>query len=368
MANAGGGLIVVGIKDANDAAAEITPVPLGSEVTRLRQMVISRIEPYLSFFMHEVPIEGGPNGCIILAIPPSSRRPFAVSEGIRLGYFRRTGRNTVSLTEAEVAMMYQIRSRRLRDTRARHDLLSRRVEQVMKSSKHPVIYISITPLEQYDRVFQPNYHQIRSVQSIGRNPVFGQTVGEILFSHVTPGFKSLEFRRFDKALDNQLLRKREWLEFHDDGSFLGVILGTESKGQDMAHFYDTRVTCELIARLSAYGTLASHFGLYGEIAILVGIAKSGLPATIRMPPARAGGTIMAVDSPVATQLSAEIADLRTPGSVVKIALPLVDDLMSAFGLSAGLLLRRDGSIVIGNWGSWKSRLRSWAKDNGIPVA
>jgi predicted HTH transcriptional regulator len=67
MANGGGGIIVMGIEDdANDAATRITPVGLGSEVTRLSQICNSLIEPYLRIDMHEVEIGGGPDGIIVV--------------------------------------------------------------------------------------------------------------------------------------------------------------------------------------------------------------------------------------------------------------------------------------------------------------
>jgi hypothetical protein len=50
MANCRGGLIIIGIRDENEVAAERTPVPLDSvEERRMRQIAAERIAPHLDF-------------------------------------------------------------------------------------------------------------------------------------------------------------------------------------------------------------------------------------------------------------------------------------------------------------------------------
>ena len=72
MENGGGGILVIGVEDdASDAAARITPVSLGVEVTRLSQICNSLIEPYLRIEMHETEVGGGPDGIIVVEIAPS---------------------------------------------------------------------------------------------------------------------------------------------------------------------------------------------------------------------------------------------------------------------------------------------------------
>jgi Putative DNA-binding domain len=113
MANDRGGLIVIGMRDQDDAAAELTPVELvDGEEGRLRQTAASNLAPYVSFEIVVVPSSDDPGrGYYLLAVPPSSLRPHAVRQDRNLRYPRRDGTTTRWLSETEVADMYRDRFR-----------------------------------------------------------------------------------------------------------------------------------------------------------------------------------------------------------------------------------------------------------------
>ncbi len=121
MANHRGGVILVGIRDENDAAAELTPVELADgEEGRLLQIGAGNITPHTPFNVHVVPSENdGKRGYYALVVPPSPLRPHAVRKDNDLRYPRRDGSSTRWLAEAEIADMYRNRFRMAEDQMSR---------------------------------------------------------------------------------------------------------------------------------------------------------------------------------------------------------------------------------------------------------
>jgi len=127
MANERGGLIIIGIRDEEDAAKELTPVDLvdGLEA-RYRQVVASNAAPNVAFDVHVVvAADEEKKGYYLLAVPPSSLRPHAVRKNNDLRYPRRNGTTTRWLNESEVADMYRDRFRLGTDQSARAETILR---------------------------------------------------------------------------------------------------------------------------------------------------------------------------------------------------------------------------------------------------
>jgi Putative DNA-binding domain len=117
MANHRGGAIVIGLRDENDVAVELTPVEAaGGEEGRLRQVGAGGIAPHVPFEVQVVPSENDAGRVYyVLVVPPSPLRPHAVRKEIDLRYPRRDGTSTRWLAEAEVAGMYRDRFRMVDD-------------------------------------------------------------------------------------------------------------------------------------------------------------------------------------------------------------------------------------------------------------
>lgn len=113
MANHRGGVILIGLRDENDVAAELTPVELADgEEGRLLQIGAGNITPHVPFDVHVVRSENYDTRVYyVLVVPPSPLRPHAVRKDTDLRYPRRDGSSTRWLAEAEVADLYRNRFR-----------------------------------------------------------------------------------------------------------------------------------------------------------------------------------------------------------------------------------------------------------------
>lgn len=110
LANAGGGLLVIGIS-GRDRAEGLSPVHLDSdEEPRMRQIIASLVAPVPEYEVRALPSEGdATEGFWILEVARSTRVPHAVGVSNRLGYPRRHGSTTRWLRESEVAALYRDR-------------------------------------------------------------------------------------------------------------------------------------------------------------------------------------------------------------------------------------------------------------------
>ncbi len=110
LANTVGGLLIVGIRDADGVAAELTPVPLGEdEVLRMRQVIASAVAPPLDLAVHRVSAPDSDAGYYLIEIPASADAPHAVRTNDALRYPRRDGARKRWLAESEVADAYRNR-------------------------------------------------------------------------------------------------------------------------------------------------------------------------------------------------------------------------------------------------------------------
>ena len=363
-------MLVFGIDDDDrDVAVKIKPVALGSELTRLSQITNSHIEPHLSLGFDEVATgdETG-TGVIVVSVPSSARKPFAVAEGSRLGYYIRTGRNKQPMSEAEVGRMYADRANRLASVGQRlaamAERVSVRVEDLVIGARpedetlegHPIAFVAIAPVEAFHRLFRPDRETLDAVRAIPTSPVFGiPELGAVLASDLRPGFKRIDIAH---GYETAVL-KWGWREFHDDGAFVGAIIGRAefdpptkmANKTELPGFYDTDLTIRVVAILTAYGVLAKHFDVHGELALRAGFLPNALPAALIASGGRSEPIgAQTLDRTVSTTLSLDSTDLMVPTGVLAAAAPIIDDLVSAFAWPRGPQLESDGTIRLRFWG------------------
>jgi Putative DNA-binding domain len=165
MANDRGGLIIIiGLRDDGDVAAELTPVELDDgEEARLRQTAASNLTPHAPFELRVVrsAAESGRGYCLLL-VPPSPLRPHAVRKDNDLRYPRRDGTTKRWLGEAEVADMYRDRFRDVGDQVRRVDQALDEGLAAMDTSEEAFVAVAILPANPGS--MSSSLEQVRSVE------------------------------------------------------------------------------------------------------------------------------------------------------------------------------------------------------------
>ncbi|WP_439659413.1 AlbA family DNA-binding domain-containing protein [Lentzea sp. HUAS TT2] len=115
MANSRGGLIVYGVREVDERAVGLTPVPTGErERQRLRALATSHIRPLVAGLEITALDDGSPDeGLLIVSVPPSPDAPHVVGERNEMGVPFRHGPHTEWMSEHQLERAY-------RDRFARH--------------------------------------------------------------------------------------------------------------------------------------------------------------------------------------------------------------------------------------------------------
>jgi hypothetical protein len=110
LANAAGGIIVLGVAEDNGCAAAPNPVTLGDDQqSRIRQVLAGKLQPFLPG-VELLSIETGQGvGFLVIVVPRSADAPHAVVDDNGLRYPVPDGTTTRWLTEYEVALRYRDR-------------------------------------------------------------------------------------------------------------------------------------------------------------------------------------------------------------------------------------------------------------------
>lgn len=113
MANAQGGIILLGIKADNGAAKEAVELALSeAEELRMTNMIMSATFPRPRFEFLRIPKTNDPlKGCFAVLVPKSSDAPHAVRIDDNYRYYRRDGAVKRILSESEIADAYRNRFR-----------------------------------------------------------------------------------------------------------------------------------------------------------------------------------------------------------------------------------------------------------------
>lgn len=125
LANAAGGVLVLGVAEQEGLPVRVAGLSENMEQLEghLSRTLGSRIEPYLGGLeVISVRGDGQRDGCVLVVVPSSPRKPHAVrpmSDQEAMKFARRVGRHTEWLSEAQVADLYWNRFAEARSQHAR---------------------------------------------------------------------------------------------------------------------------------------------------------------------------------------------------------------------------------------------------------
>lgn len=153
FANHRGGIILLGVAEADGAASGLPGVAVSDgEERRMTQIVAARVTPYVDFRIHRITGPGSlDNGFFALIVPPSASRPHALPRDGRLRFPRRDGTTRRWLAEAEIADLYRDRFRQADDAVSR---LTRIIDEALpalaEDAQQPRVVLSLVPTASSD--------------------------------------------------------------------------------------------------------------------------------------------------------------------------------------------------------------------------
>jgi hypothetical protein len=402
FANAAGGLIVVGIAEANGRAQQILPVEL-KDVQRLAYLDVIRswTAPYLSDVEigHLASPSDPAQGCVLIFVPPSASGPHAVVEpnSHRHTWYVRDGGHATPLSEAQVAVAYRDRFAGRSDLEQRvRDIFDQGVSELDREGR-VWLAVAVAPargathrlldrrlLDEFKTQTEERQRRLPGAL-LGHHAFFGR--GRVVLQDTSPGMRA----------GDHLLHL-----YADGGAFVAVVLDTLSDAAAIGTICQRRpelrptLQCIRVGSLTTWvltltGTASGHAvdaGGSGDLELVCGIITATEAQTDLFSP-DAGLTALQhvmldqpwrhspvedmipsttwrdVLTPVRTTLSAAAAsDGR---ELVAVGAQLVSELVAEFGyVPSDPLLSADGFVVGANChGSRLEGLRGWAESRGL---
>jgi hypothetical protein len=381
LANTAGGLIIIGIKEDDQARAAGAPGVALSEADerQIRQVVASQVVPMpvLDVVRVEDPDRPG-HGLILVAVPRSPLSPHAVlvNEGLR--YPRRNGATIRYLSEPEVAAAYRDRfaAVHLQADRARQveaDGLAR----LSTANDQAWIVVSLIPDLAGEAVTDQAALNAARAELMDHRPLIMPST--LAWRQVTIGRRRL---LADGAPSSS--RPARWLsaDLHDDGAgvFAADVLqpssasaGSSADAPEPRLVAADAIVNSLLSGLRFLGRHARDRAAAGGNALV----RAQLYPVSRQQPLELcqhrNGFVNALGTQVMTDLGAvpeRVAPLDALAdggpALVSAAYLLATDIFQGFGYAEAVQLTRDGKLRLPYWSAeWQPHLQQWAADAGI---
>ncbi len=377
-ANAGGGLIVIGVEeDGTGRAAAISPVATASDLAlRAQQIVANRVSPPVEVSHRVVVAVGGE--VHLFSVPPSRRAPHAVMVGNEsMRYPVRAGTTRRWMSEPEVATAYHRRMAGIEQAARRLDHLHKVGRATIPSKEQdndPWVWllVTLTPDVPGDlslrRGLAEDWRDWLN-QSLTQFPSFRRHAVS-----VRPGFRCL------RVADGGTDREEAYSvggQLHLDGSgslFTGHPGGKGSRGTgpEVSVVYDEHLLGDLVNLLATLGEHAIRSGATGDVQVAAEMLPTNEPMAIGQyrssfpGPLAESGTVIR-----STGVSTSTFPLETltpgPDLVAAVRLLLLD-LGSAFGLAEPQQITEDLALVRNRFTRERApAVETWAAHAGVEI-
>jgi Putative DNA-binding domain len=393
FANHVGGLIVIGVREQQLRAVELTPVTLANDPGgRCEQILLRRITPFVrdvNIRVLESTDQPG-QGIVLIAVPRSLAAPHAVfrerDDLHRMSWPVRSGTGTRYLDETEPADFYRTRFAGAAAQSARLETVQAEGRLRLGGADSQPVWLAISLVPALPGEVRPTdrVERARSLtqQWALQQPWEEQAIPSRLAQRpsVTVGVR--------RAI---LPRGRDWqsdrlhLELHDDGAGYGAVL---CGGYDAAHVtigvplrqfaLDSLWLTSLLAAHARDAGAGGEALLAAELLIhttnrVVGIVDDdeffrGTPVSGSFQVNSA--VLPDMTRPAASNLSVDLSALA-PGAqpVAKVAARLAGDLAAVFGVADLAVLSADGQLRPQSFPPNGGRaLFEWAQQNGVLAA
>lgn len=393
MANAQGGVVILGVEEDNGRARKLHPLELREgEDRRMREIVARNAAPVPSFRIQHVPSAADPaQGYYLLLVPRSPHAPHAVrvnAESLR--YPRRYGAQTLYLAEAEVADAYRSRFLEATSQVAQLDRVHRDGVEVLEPTllgddARPWLTLALVPnsLGVMDmRLGSPTKFQdwVRQGGNYLETPYAGAA------PQASTGVRRVTVSAW---LDRDTgLPEHAYGEFHADGSgFVATALALQesSRGEGLTGISDEALVATMTGMVRLLvDHAASHAGVHGDavtLATLLGprtqndhAVKVDLPIAVlhnrqfamwkRVPRTRS-----LTRFPVSRHTISLDSIASNPTERLVATRLVLTDLVQGFGLAELYQVRPTGEIRRQYWSRHyqQSLITEWAEKAGVTM-
>ncbi|MGO9506234.1 MAG: helix-turn-helix domain-containing protein [Mycobacterium sp.] len=379
LANARGGLIIIGIvEDSQGCAESLSEVAVcDNKIGQMYNGLRARVVPYLPdvWIGNRETAAGSGRGYMLIAVPGSAIAPHAVRMTSRPQYSwaRRVGRTTAWLEESEIAALYRDRFRLAEEHR----------DRVLKVLQLGSEWTSRVRPAVADRIWL----EIALVPSVPAerfvDPAHISGLSDFFREHSKPGGAPHPVFRVVDSQTPEVLRGRLRLEprFHSiameayaDGSvYISTDVGWPPNTPESAPVLNfTVMEYWLLTLLHAAARYADWAGAYGDVDVLAVLAGPGLIAPsvaplsgphIFLSEARKRTDTLPVHA--TSTLDALASD---PVQLQACARRIASDLLADFGYVETTLLKPDGKILSARLDpEARKNIELWMRDAGLPV-
>lgn len=381
MANTAGGLIIIGVAEADGRATGQTPVPISEgEVLRIRQVVASLVAPPPDLDVRRVTSTAvsGAAYCLI-AVARSDRAPHSVRRNNALAYPVRDGASTRYLSESEVATTYRNRFEvgRQRVSRLR-EVESEGVEALGLRDR-PCVTMALSPVSPgAGRITVDQMAAVDAWQGSFTSLAMPFTAFQTVIStRMTTGLRRYVLEEVDWMAGRVALEK--YAEYHADGSGFAALAGTAREDGPYTTS-DEQLVSEIVTLLRLLVEAAVLLaGTDGDAVVRTAVrlprmADSGAPdAGLQIVYSRGdfgvrpiSGTRVVMRDIVAESTVDAGAVYGSMTETMRAAALIANDVVTAFGVAEQTQISREGSLLASGFNNTRRRdVESWAQANGV---
>jgi hypothetical protein len=396
MANAAGGVIVVGIKEAPDKkAGEIVVFPLdGKYPERVHAVMAGSVFPMPEVAVYGVP-RGGSEGQYLVVIPPSPLAPHAVRgdpEGKRrepLTYWLRNGNQSTALAEGEVADRYRNRFAMARSAVTTSEALASEAATHLDSGKEGVwLVITLVPtrtgsLPRADADIESFKTWVQEIQAEGL-PDAAHLVNAWTIT------KGVGQRIVTATSPYRGTAQSNYIELHDNGAGVLAVQQAQREGNaNAAHLAEHgegldflirgQVATQVLAALFVLGRHAVRTGGGGDATVTARIVRrnaANSPGLVLLATHGEGGLSVAnpearvIQTPAVCERTFSVEALASDGRELVVATHLLaGDVFADFGNEDLFGFDAAGTISVQKLGEARTdtgrKLAAWALANGL---
>lgn len=356
LANARGGLLLVGASEAGDVVDALTPIATDGEEIWIRQVLASGIVPPLPVLSRTISASSADgSGFIAVAVAASVDAPHAVVLNDDLRYVVRDGPRKRPMREPEVADQYRQRVVAVSSRRERIAAVADAVKaQIDPSESSTWLVLASVPdspgrLDISTRMLDEAKEWIQTLRWLLPIP---DALSSLTGSYVSTGFRRIVIG--DSSMYNGDAPAYAVAEFHTDGSIgVAIALGDRyrhprSTGPETIAVADIVVPFYVVAQLLLAGRWAERAGAGGQINVL-GFLQTNEPTVITQN--RSGfrdklqGTRSLNGQTPASAHTFGADDLSSPGpGLIASAALISNDIFNSFGAAQCWQLAASGDI------------------------